>query len=453
MTGSTCYYRTMRFLRYLLISILCLGLLNACTETTVPSATATATAQAANNQCTSIGKTHTALAPTLWPNTQGDWPLFHGNLQRTGSVPTTHDSTLPMAWSYCTGGSISSSPVVQNGIVYIGSLDKTLTALTIHSGKILWQVHADDGFYSTPAIQNGVIYAASLNSLYAINAQTGRVFWHRPVETTGGKFWSSPVVANGLVILGMASNLSEHPKIAGRVLAFDAQTGNVRWRTYTSLNAAPGSGVWSSPAIDETLGVVYVATGDPDDGVQALALRDGHLLWHWRSVVQDVSDTDIGAGPTLYTDQQGKTRVAVGGKNGNIYSLDGQNGHVVWQRPVGQHVFSSPVFANGTLYAVGAIGSRSATSWAFDAQTGAIRWHHAISRMTYASPAVSGSTLYLPIGNGFTLGDGGIEVINNANGQVLQSVDLHSTTNSSPALLPSWLFVGVRDGNLYAFTH
>jgi outer membrane protein assembly factor BamB len=443
----------MRFLRSLLFFILCLGLLNACTGTNMPSASATATALAAKNQCASIGRTHTALAPTLWPDTQGDWPLFHGNLQRTGSVPPTHGGTLTLAWSYCTGNTISSSPIVQNGSVYIGSLDKTLTALTIHSGKMLWQVQADNGFYSTPAIQNGVIYAASLDSLYAIDAQTGFVRWHHHVEVTGGKYWSSPVVFDGMVILGMASNLSEHPKIAGRVLAFDAQTGNVRWRTSTSLNASPGAGVWSSPAIDEKRGIVYVATGDPDDGVQALALRDGHLLWHWRSVTQDVSDTDIGAGPTLYLDRQSKMRVVVGGKNGNIYSLDGQNGHVVWQTRVGQHVFSSPAFANGTLSVVGAIGASGATSWALDAQTGAVRWQHALSTMTYASPAIGGSALYLPIGNGFSPGDGGIDVINNTNGQLLQYVNLHSTTNSSPALLPSWLFVGAHDGNLYALTH
>jgi outer membrane protein assembly factor BamB len=438
----------MRSLHYLLLSILCLGLLNACTGTNTPAPTTT------TNQCTPIGSTHTVLAPTLQPTTQGDWPLFHGNIQRTGSAPTTHGSKLTMAWSYCTGNTISSSPVVHNGIVYIGSLDKTLTALTIRSGKRLWQVQADNGFYSTPAIQNGIIYAASLDSLYAINAQTGLVLWHQPVEVTGGKFWSSPVVTDGMVILGLASNLSEHPKIAGRVLAFDAQTGKVRWRTYTSpaLKAAPGSGVWSSPAIDVKQGIVYVATGDPDDGVQALSLRDGHLLWHWRSVTQDISDTDIGAGPTLYTDQQGKTRVAVGGKNGIIYSLDGQNGHVLWHTQVGQQVFSSPAFANGTLYVVGTIRSRSAVTWALDAQTGSARWHHTIASMTYASPVISGSALYLPIGNGFGPGTGGIQVINSSNGQLLQYVNLHSATNSSPALLPTWLFVGAHDGDLYAFT-
>ncbi|MDQ2887070.1 MAG: PQQ-binding-like beta-propeller repeat protein [Chloroflexota bacterium] len=391
-------------------------------------------------------------APARGPAVQGDWSMFHGDIRRSGAAVNASASKLALAWSYCTGAPISSSPVVHAGIVYIGSLDETLTALDIRSGKMLWQVQADDQFYSTPAIVNGVVYAASLSELYAIDARTGFVHWSEHVETENGKFWSSPAVTHGLVIIGLASNLNEKPKIAGRVLAFDAKTGKVRWRTYTSSRGAPGAGVWSSPAVDEQKGIVYVATGDPDDGVQALALRNGHLLWHWRSIMRDVADTDIGAGPMLYTDRQGKERVVVGGKNGSMYSLDASSGRVLWQTQVGGQVFSSPAFANGTIYALGTTGGRSATVWALDGQSGSRRWHYALATMVYASPVVSGQALYIPIGNGFGPGTGGIEVLNTASGHQIQYMDLRSTTNSSPAVLAAWLFVGAHNGNIYAFT-
>lgn len=378
--------------------------------------------------------------------------MFRGNMTRSGSLMGNGGSTLTLAWTYCTGAPVSASPVVRDGIVYIGSLAHTLTALDIHTGKQIWQIRASDAFYSTPVIENGIVYAAALNEIYAIDAKSGLVRWHAPVETAGGKFWSSPVVAQGLVIIGLASNLSEQPKIAGRILAFDANTGKIRWRTYTLGEGAPGGGVWSSPAIDDARSVVYVATGDPDDGVQALSLRDGRVLWHWRSVTKDVADTDIGAGPLLYRDQQNNLRVVVGGKDGTIYSLDAVGGQVVWHTHIGEHIFSSPAFASGILYIVGTFQNRRALSVALDAQTGGIRWQYAIPTMTYTSPVVDGQTLYQPIGNGFGSGDGGIEVINVANGQRLQYMDIHSTSNSSPAILPSWLFVGAQNGNLYAFT-
>jgi outer membrane protein assembly factor BamB len=378
--------------------------------------------------------------------------MFRGNITRSGSSVGSGGSKLTLAWTYCTGASVSASPVVHNGIVYIGSLANTLTALDIRTGKKVWQIRASDNFYSTPVIENGIVYAAALNELFAIDAKSGLVRWHTLVETAGGRFWSSPVVLQGLVIIGLASNLSERPKVAGRILALDARTGKVRWRTYTLANDTPGGGVWSSPAIDEAQGVVYVATGDPDDGVQALSLHDGHVLWHWRSVTKDVTDTDIGAGPLLYRDRQNKLRVVVGGKDGTIYSLDAVSGQVVWRTHIGEHIFSSPAFSSGILYVVGTFQNRRALSMALDAQTGNIRWKYAIPTMVYASPVIDGQTLYQPTGNGFGFGDAGIEVINATNGQRLQYMDVHSTSNSSPAILPSWLFVGASNGNLYAFT-
>jgi outer membrane protein assembly factor BamB len=297
-----------------------------------------------------------------------------------------------------------------------------------------------------------VLYAGSFaGSLYAIDAQTGFVRWHARTPIPGAKIWSSPAIAGDLLIVGLASTLSEKPKIAGQVLALDIHTGKQRWRTSVLPQNAPGGGVWGSPAVDSAHNIVYAATGDPDDGVQAFSLRDGHQIWHWRSVTRDVSDTDVGAGPTLYHDHSGHSRLAVGGKDGSIYSLDATNGHVLWHTQVGKQVYSTPAYSNGTLYAVGVSG-RSATSWSLDATTGQALWQHAIPVIVYASPAIAGRTLYIAIGNGFGPGDGGIEVLNTSDGKLLQYANVRSTTSSSPALLTSWLFVGAQNGNLYAFT-
>jgi len=114
--------------------------------------------------------------------------MFRGDITRSGSAVSSGGSKLTLAWSYCTGAPISASPVVHNGMVYIGSLANTLTALDIRTGKKVWQIQASDAFFSTPVIENGTVYAAALNELFAIDAQSGRVYWHDPVETAGGKF-------------------------------------------------------------------------------------------------------------------------------------------------------------------------------------------------------------------------------------------------------------------------
>lgn len=384
--------------------------------------------------------------------------MFRGTLSRNGSAiyngqPSSSGGTLTPAWTYCTGAPVFSSPIVHNGVVYIASTNGILTALDARSGHVLWKFQSGSQFYSTPSISNGILYIGALNGqVYAIDAVSGQERWHSPVDSAGAKIWSSPAVAGGLVIVGAASTLNEKPKIPGEVVAFDVATGVQRWHTWTMPDGAAGGGVWSSPAVDEHTGVVYVGTGDPDDGMQVLRLRDGHLIWHWRSVQRDVSDTDVGSGPLLYIDRQGQARVVVGGKDGMIYCLDAKNGNVIWHALVGEQVYSSPAYAQNTIYAVGALRGRAGEVWALDTVQGIVRWQRAVSLIVYASPVIANQALYVGVGNGFKSGDGGIQVIDPESGRLLQYEDLHSAVSSSPAVLPSWLFVGARDGNLYAFT-
>jgi outer membrane protein assembly factor BamB len=73
----------------------------------------------------------------------------------------------------------SSSPVVVNGVVYIGSPDGHLYALNATTGKILWQYKTGDVIsFSSPAVANGVVYVGSDDkTLHAVDAATGKGLW------------------------------------------------------------------------------------------------------------------------------------------------------------------------------------------------------------------------------------------------------------------------------------
>jgi len=148
-------------------------------------------------------QTHTSALPT----TEGDWPLLHGHLSRDGSAQTGGGGHLTLAWTYCTGAAISSSPIVHAGVVYIASTDTTFTALDIRTGKMLWNVQTDAAIYSTPVIQDGTVYLCSLDgTIYAVDARSGYAHWRAHVPTVGAKIWSSPAVAAGLLIVGVAED-------------------------------------------------------------------------------------------------------------------------------------------------------------------------------------------------------------------------------------------------------
>ena len=448
MSYNNRYMNLTRFVRSTcFIFCLCLLGLSACGLASTPPQGNTSGV----SSCGTAGKTRTVQAASSTPAAPGDWPMFRGDLNRDGAATTGGGSLLTLAWSYCTGAAVLSSPAVSAGVVYIASTNGTLAALDARSGQVLWQFRAGGAFYSSPALQNGTVYIGALDGfVYAVHAVSGQLRWRSSADDPGAKIWSSPLVVNGLVIVGAASTLSEKPKIPGVVLAFDAATGARRWRTWSEPGAAPGGGIWSSPAVDTTKGVVYVGMGDPDDGAEALSLHDGHVIWRWRSALRDVADTDVGSGPLLYHDQRGQLRIAVGGKDGFLYSLDAQSGRVLWRTHVGDHVFSSPAFARDTIYVVAVLIRRS-VSWAIDAETGAPRWQHAIPAIVYASPAAVSQTLYIGVGDAFGPGDGGVEVLEAATGNQLQYADLHSAATSSPAVITSWLYVGAHNGNLYAF--
>ena len=82
---------------------------------------------------------------------------------------------LIQAWTAPTGDSITSSPAVANGMVYVGSGDGKLYAFDAATGVQKWTSSAgidtgDTIYFSSPAVANGVVYVGSTDGkLYAFH--------------------------------------------------------------------------------------------------------------------------------------------------------------------------------------------------------------------------------------------------------------------------------------------
>lgn len=151
---------------------------------------------------------------------------------------------------------IQATPVLRDGMLYVGSRDASLYAVDVATRAARWTL--EDGtawVVASPVVAEGRVWSArsSGGAVRAIDAATGEEIWsHR----TGGLVFSSPLLVDGGLYVGSGD---------GRVYAFDAETGAIRWTFST------GGMVLASPAVHD--GLLYV--GSDDGTVYALKAADG----------------------------------------------------------------------------------------------------------------------------------------------------------------------------------
>lgn len=131
------------------------------------------------------------------------WPIQHGNIQRTGLSPynTTHNDGV-LKWSYTTDTRNRPSPVIApDGTVYFSSYDKNLYAFD-PNGTLKWKFRLGEMVITSPAIaKDGTIYLSSpYDELYALNPN-GVVKWE--FTTRDNNHFTSPVIDhNGIIYFG-----------------------------------------------------------------------------------------------------------------------------------------------------------------------------------------------------------------------------------------------------------
>ena len=187
----------------------------------------------------------------------GDW---------SGRVYALSARTGATRWVFRTGGKVKSSAALAGGRLYVGSYDGRVYCLSALTGRLIWRASAQPSlgglgsFYSTPALDYDRVYVGSTDGkVYSFGAVSGKLRWSRP---TGGYVYAAPAVWKQLVLVGSYSH---------RFFALDAATGRVRWSF-----AANGPISGAASVVD---GIVYFSTFA--HRTYALAARTGRLLWTW----------------------------------------------------------------------------------------------------------------------------------------------------------------------------
>src|SRR5580658_3606015 len=301
---------------------------------------------------------------------------------------------LKLKWAFGFPGELNANahPTYVGGRVFVGSPGGKVYSLSAATGCIYWYVDAGAGVRSAVSIGKvGPIVAAFFGdaraNAWAVDAATGKQLWKTKVDDYPvARITGSPVFYDGKLFVPVASGEEaagavpayECCKFRGSLVALDASTGRQIWKTYsidelakptkknkigTQLWAPSGAPIWSTPALDNKLSVVYVTTGDnysepgtnTSDSFMALDMKTGRILWKRQMTANDAytsacrlpdrtncpdfdgPDFDFGASPILVTLRNGKRALLAGQKSGMVHALDpDKQGQILWQVRVGK---------------------------------------------------------------------------------------------------------------------
>ncbi len=344
-----------------------------------------------------------------------NWPMFRGNITRTGYTPEVVLPPLQRRWQTKIGEWVIASPVVANGMVFIGSGSHggigsgAICALSAKTGDMIWERRFNHDVVLSGCVLGGkVLVFAVYNRLLALDAQTGDVLWQVAVPS---EVTASPVAWQNVVYFGSDD---------GRVTALSSQSGQRIWEYRTEM------GVHSSPLVWQ--GRVYV--GSADYRLYALKASSGELDWEF------MTGGEVYSSPAFH---QG--RVYVSSADRRLYCIDADSGRQVWEFQTGGPVESSPAAWQSFVY----VGSRDKRIYAVDAETGTHLWNFETKDWVNGSPALSGRALYCGSH------DGMLYSLESHTGVCLWQYDTGAQLQSSPAISGRSVYVAGRDGAVYCF--
>ena len=323
--------------------------------------------------------------------TTNDWPSYgldaaETRYSRLAKINDANVGELGLAWSYdleSTRG-VEATPLVVDGIMYVTASWSVVHAIDARSGARLWsydpQVPRSTGFKACcdvvnrgVALYKGKVYVGAFDGrLIALDAATGKPLWQQDTIIDHSRSYTitgAPRVIKGKVLIG---NGGAEYGVRGYVTAYDAETGEQKWRWFTvpgdpakpyeneaMAQAAKtwdpngkywlvggGGTVWDTMAYDPELDLLYIGTGNgspwrrrfrsPAGGdnlflasLVALKPDTGEYAWHYQETPGDNWDY-TSTQPMILADLtiDGRPRKVIlhAPKNGFFYVIDRTDG-------------------------------------------------------------------------------------------------------------------------------
>jgi outer membrane protein assembly factor BamB len=239
-------------------------------------------------------------------------------------------------------GFAASTPAADEDRVYV-FFGKTGVFAFDHGGKQLWQADVGEttngwGSAASPVLYKDlVIINASVESesVVALDRATGKEVWRQEGIKES---WNTPII-----VTAKSGRAELIVPIAGKVLAFDPDTGKPLWSCATDITW------YMVPSVVAHDGVVYCIGGR--NGIAALAVRAGgegdvtdtHRLWTSRYGSNVSSPVFLDGHLYFMNDSQGRA-----------YCAEAATGKLVYEERLerAEQIYASALLANGKIYYV-----------------------------------------------------------------------------------------------------
>lgn len=342
-----------------------------------------------------------AFSPITWERLVNaadepeNWLMYSGTLDsqrysKLDQINLSNVSELELKWAYQIPviDRAETVPVVVDGIMFITEAPSNVVAVDARTGRQYWRYN-----HEMPedlriccgrnnrgiAILGETLYMSTLDAhLVAIDARTGNLLWNTEVapHDSGYSKTAAPMIVKDKVVTGIAGG---EFGIRGFIDAYNAETGELEWRTYTVPGEGePGNDTWAGDswktggaaswitgAYDPDLNLIYWGTGNPgpdwngdarlgdnlySDSALALNGDTGELEWYFQFTPHDVHDWDAIQVPILADiNYQGRERKVMmwANRNAFFYTIDRATGQFLEGRPFASQTWAEGLDANG----------------------------------------------------------------------------------------------------------
>jgi alcohol dehydrogenase (cytochrome c) len=244
-----------------------------------------------------------------------------------------------------------------------------------------FQTEVLESMETAPIVVDGIMYVTtSYNHIYAVDAATGKEFWHYKHKMGPVTTYCCGPNNRGVAIMG---NQLYMGTLDAKLVSLDAKTGKLLWATQI---ADPEAGYSETMAPVAVNGKVLIGTNGGEYGVRgfvkAFDAKDGKLLWTFHTIPDKGHEgtwaVNDATGRNMLRDIAAEKK-QLADKGGDFFKTLGGG---VWMAPAVDKESNTAFFVAGNpspdLYGAERPGDNLYTNSiiAVDLNTGAYKWHY-----------------------------------------------------------------------------